>query len=270
MDNLSTKTSDLSKKIRIQILKLAYLKKVAHIGSSLSIVDVLVQIFNIFDMKPSSFNENRLRLLYSKGHACLAYYCILEEYKFIENLKENFIKDGGLITSHISHKVHGIEYSTGSLGHALPIASGVAYSLKMDNNPAKVICILSDGELNEGSNWESFLFNQHHNLNNLLIVIDYNKLQSFGFTNEVLNLEPLIDKFISFNYLVKTIDGHNHNELQKNLLDFKNNLNSKPTILICNTIKGKGISFYENQLSSHYKSPTEEEFTVALKELENA
>ena len=260
-----------AKNIRKQVLDLAFHYRTAHIGGSLSVVEILVSIFTNFKINKKQINNaSRARLLYSKGHACLAYYSALEEFKIIKNLKENFNVDGGDYTSHINHKVDGVEFSTGSLGHALPIACGIATSLKNDKNNAKVICILSDGELNEGSNWEALLYSQHHELSNLLIVIDYNKLQSFGYTNEVINLEPLKSKFESFNLITKQISGHNFEQLNYEISLFISNKNKFPTILICDTIKGKGISFYENKLSSHYRPPNEDEYLKALMEINNA
>ena len=155
-----------AKNIRKQILELPYQNKTAHIGSSLSVVEILVSIFSNFDINKKNIKDaKRTRVLYSKGHACLAYYSALQEFKLIDKLQENFYVDGGNYTSHISHKVDGVEFSTGSLGHALPIACGIATSLKNDTKNAKVVCILSDGELNEGSNWEALLYAQHHKLN---------------------------------------------------------------------------------------------------------
>lgn len=260
-----------AKNIRKQILELSFQNKTAHIGSSLSVVEILVSIFSNFNINKKLIKDpKRTRVLYSKGHACLAYYSVLQEFKLIDRLQEKFYVDGSYYTSHVSHKVDGVEFSTGSLGHALPIACGIATSLKNDTKNAEVVCILSDGELNEGSNWEALLYAQHHKLNNLLIMIDYNKLQSFGFTNNVINLEPLKSKFESFNLITKQINGHNFEQLNNELSLFKSNINNYPTLLICDTIKGKGISFYENTLSSHYRPPSKDEYLKAIMEINNA
>ena len=165
--------------------------------------------------------------------------------------------------SHSSHKVPGVNLSTGSLGHGLPVSAGIALSKKIINKNGKVFVLLSDGELNEGSNWESLLFISHHNLNNLVIIIDYNKIQSLDFVNKTLKLQPLKKKFTSFGCKVLEIDGHNHKEIFKSL----KNSSNRPLVIIANTIKGKGISFMENKVLWHYKPPNDHELKLGLEEL---
>lgn len=249
----------ISKKIRKNILKISHAAKSAHIASSLSIVDLIVNIYFNFMQK----NKKNIFIL-SKGHACLAQYCLLYELGYIKKKTlDTFGKNGTILMSHSSHKVPGVNLSTGSLGHGLPVSAGIALSKKIINKNGKVFVLLSDGELNEGSNWESLLFISHHNLNNLVIIIDYNKIQSLDFVNKTLKLQPLKKKFTSFGCKVLEIDGHNHKEIFKSL----KNSSNRPLVIIANTIKGKGISFMENKVLWHYKPPNDHELKLGLEEL---
>lgn len=256
-----------SKKIRKSVLTLCCEKKASHVGGALSITDVLNYLyFNYLNIDPKdSKNSNRDYFFYSKGHACTALYCTLMERGFFssEDLC-TFTDNGSFFTSHVNHKINGVELSTGSLGHALSVATGIAYGLKIQKKQNKVVVVLSDGELNEGSNWEALLFSAHHKLDNLTILVDYNKIQSFGRIDEVLNLEPLKAKFEAFNLNTVEIDGHNFNEID---FAFKANKNQKPKMIIANTIKGKGVSFMEDRLEWHYKSPSKEQLELAFVEL---
>ena len=249
----------ISKKIRKNILKISHAAKSAHIASSLSIVDLIVNIYFNFMQK----NKKNIFIL-SKGHACLAQYCLLYELGYIKKKTlDTFGKNGTILMSHSSHKVPGVNLSTGSLGHGLPVSAGIALSKKIINKNGKVFVLLSDGELNEGSNWESLLFISHHNLNNLVIIIDYNKIQSLDFVNKTLKLQPLKKKFTSFGCKVLEIDGHIHKEIFKSL----KNSSNRPLVIIANTIKGKGISFMENKVLWHYKPPNDHELKLGLEEL---
>ncbi len=249
----------LSTKIRKNILKITYSSKSAHIASSLSIVDIIATIYSKFLKK----NKKNIFVL-SKGHACLAHYCLLYEFGYIKKKTLNtFGKNGTILMSHSSHMVPGVNLSTGSLGHGLPVSTGIALSKKITSDDGKVFVLLSDGELNEGSNWESLLFSAHNNLNNLVIIIDHNKIQSLDFVNKTMKLDPLKKKFSSFGCKVLEINGHNHKEIFNSLKSTSN----KPLVVIANTIKGKGISFMENKVLWHYKSPNFDELILGLKEL---
>ena len=249
----------ISKKIRKNILKISHAAKSAHIASSLSIVDLIVTIYFNFMQK-----DKKNIFILSKGHACLAQYCLLYELGYIKKKTlDTFGKNGTILMSHSSHKVPGVNLSTGSLGHGLPVSTGIALSKKILNKNGKVFVLLSDGELNEGSNWESLLFISHHNLNNLVIIIDYNKIQSLDFVNKTLKLQPLKKKFTSFGCKVLEIDGHNHKDIFNSL----KNSSNRPLVIIANTIKGKGISFMENKVLWHYKPPNDHELKLGLEEL---
>jgi transketolase len=248
----------IAKKIRIRILKLSNSAKSSHIGSSLSIVEILVVLYKFFIKKKNIF-------ILSKGHACLAYYCVLQKSGyFSDKILKSYGQNNTILLSHVSHKVPGVDFSTGSLGHGLPYATGRALAEKINKTSDKIFVLISDGELNEGTTWESLLFAAHHKLDNLIIIVDYNKIQSLDFAKNVLKLEPLNKKFKSFGCNVKNINGHNFNQIYRSFLIKKN---KKPTIIIANTIKGKGVSFMENSILWHYKFPNEKQLDIALKEL---
>lgn len=259
----------LAQKIRRIIIELTHKNNASHVGGALSVADILAVLYTDilkFDSNNSSWH-GRDRLFFSKGHACTALYAILHEVGFFnKTYLESFTKDGSIFTSHVNHKIPGVEFSTGSLGHALPVACGVALAGKRKKADWHVFCILSDGELNEGSNWEAILFAPHHKLNNLTIIIDYNKIQSFGSVKEVLDLEPLSSKFKSFGWKVLEVDGHSHEELLSAFDRIKID-NEIPRVIISHTVKGKGVNFMENQLAWHYKSPNKEQFAEAIHQI---
>ena len=262
---------ELAKKIRVISLQLAHDAKASHLGGALSAADLLAVLYTdilLFDPKRILWDE-RDRFLYSKGHACTALYAVLQETGFFEKrFLDNFSKNGSVLTTHVNHSVPGVELSTGSLGHALPIACGMALAAKKKNMSYRVFVMLSDGELDEGSNWEAFLFAAHHRLDNLTVIVDYNKIQSFGTTDEVIGLEPLAKKFESFRWDVKEVDGHDHNTIRNELKSVPYTP-GKPSIVIAHTVKGKGVDFMEGKLMWHYKSPSSEQLEIAINQLEN-
>jgi transketolase len=255
-----------SQQIRKKALQMVYEAKASHIGGALSMADILAVLYtNVLHIDPQEpLSPSRDRFFLSKGHACTSLYATLALKGFfpVEELA-NYSKEGSMLLSHTSHQVPGIELSAGSLGHALSVACGVALASKRRNKLFRVYCLISDGELNEGSNWEAILFAPHHHLNNLTLIVDYNKIQSLGNTNEVLNLEPLGEKFLAFGWNVLKINGHDHNEIEQALLESKKEP-QRPSVIIANTIKGKGVPFMENKLLWHYRSPSEQEYKEAL------
>ncbi len=249
----------LIKNIRINILKLSHKAKSSHIGSSLSIVEILfILYFKV--LKKSD------RFILSKGHAALGLYCTLLEKKIL-NKKELFSygNNGTKLMAHASHKVKGVEFSTGSLGHGLPVAVGKALYFKSKKLSNKVYVLISDGELNEGSTWESLLFACHHQLNNLNIILDNNKIQSMGPVKNIIKLEPIKKKLLAFGASVFRCDGHNTSKIIK-IFNIKSK--NKPKFIIADTTKGKGVSFMENNNLWHYKNPDENQLTKAIKEIE--
>ena len=263
-------TESLSKKIRISALKMVHRANASHIGSCLSIADILAVLYEkILNINPARPDwPDRDRFLLSKGHAAAILYAILAEKGFIPlDLLQTYCLDGSALLGHASHKVPGVELSTGSLGHALPVGCGMALAAKRTGKNYRIFVLLSDGELDEGSNWEAILFAAHHKLDNLIAIVDYNKLQGFGRTENIINLEPLIDKFKSFNWTANRIDGHNHQNLFNVLTRLPSEKN-RPTVIIADTIKGKGVSFMENKFEWHYKSPNNEQLETAIRQLE--
>ena len=243
--------------------------KASHIGSALSIVDILAvlygEVMNYDPLKPNK--DNRDRFILSKGHACVAVYAALAEVGFFNKQElQTYGNDFSNLMNHISHKIDGVEFSTGALGHGLPFGVGKALASKLKKDSWKTFVVLSDGEMDEGSNWEALMFASHHKLDNLTCIIDYNKLQSLDSINNTLALEPLEQKLQSFGCHTIDIDGHNHNELESALLDESC---GKPKVIIANTIKGKGVSFMENSVAWHYKSPSDSQLAEALSGIHN-
>jgi transketolase len=214
---------------------------------------------------------DRDRFILSKGHGAAIVYAVLAERGFFPREWLNtYCQNGSRLGGHICHnEVPGVEVSTGSLGHGLSIGCGMALAGKRDGRPYRVFAMLSDGELDEGSNWESILFAPHHKLDNLVAIVDYNKIQSFGSVAEVLELAPLAEKWRAFRWAVREIDGHDYGQIEDALTNVPLEPD-RPTAIIAHTIKGKGVSFMEGQLAWHYKAPSAELLEKALKELETA
>jgi len=213
----------------------------------------------------------RDRFVLSKGHACAGLYAVLAERGFFpRSWLDTFYQNGSHLAGHITHtNVPGVDASTGSLGHGLPVAAGMALAGKRDARNYRVFALLSDGECDEGSTWEAILFAGHHQLDNLVAVVDYNKIQSIGRVEEVLDLEPFADKWRSCRWGVREIDGHNLEEIDHTLAGLPLEP-GRPSCIIAHTVKGKGVSFMEDELLWHYRPPSEEELARALAELEEA
>lgn len=263
---------NLAKSIREQALLMVHRSRASHIGSALSISDIVAvlygQILNVDPKQPNWIDRDRFIL--SKGHACVAVYAALAERGFIE--REDLLsygQDHSVLMNHISHKVAGVEFSTGSLGHGLPFGVGKALAAKRRGQSWRTFVLLSDGELGEGSNWEAMMFASHHKLDKLVAIVDYNKLQSLTTVDKTLRLEPLADKAQAFGWSVREVGGHDHDALEK-LLGSEPWETGKPSFLIAHTIKGKGVSFMENSVEWHYKSPSTEQLAQALEEIYHA
>ncbi|HEY9778229.1 MAG TPA: transketolase [Planktothrix sp.] len=259
----------IAAKLRASAVKMVYRAKASHIGSCLSIADIMAALyFDVLKISPQTVAEpDRDRFILSKGHAAAMQYAALAERGFIEHEQLNtYCENDSPMTGHVNYAIEGVEVATGSLGHGLPIGCGMA--LAADEHKYRVFVLLSDGELDEGSNWEAILFAAHHKLDNLVAIVDYNKIQSFGTVKEVLDLDPLAQKFADFGWAVRSIDGHNMAEVSAALHSIPHE-KGKPTAIIANTVKGKGISFMENTLDWHYKSPSPEQLEQALAELES-
>ena len=258
----------LSKAARKSIIEMVFLGKSSHVASSLSVVDALSVIYSgSFNINPENFSDaSRDRIIVSKGHAAAAYYSVLAHAGFFsKEILKTFSQDGSLIGGHVtSGKVPGVEFSSGSLGHGMPYGVGLAMGIKKNGIDANVCVVMSDGECDEGTTWESALLASHWKLNNLTIVIDRNGLQSLTTTEETLALEPLADKWRAFGWEVICINGNSHNELTKAFGIRSNN----PKCIIANTIKGFGVNFMHNSVVWHYRTPSSEEVSKALEEIE--
>jgi transketolase len=265
----------LAARLRARAVEMVARAAASHIGGCLSMADILAvlygQVLHVDPARPDA--PDRDRLILSKGHGAAILYATLAERGFfpIEQLK-TYCQAGSHLTGHTNHHVPGVEVSTGSLGHGLPIGCGMALAAKKAGLAFRVFVILSDGELDEGSNWEAILFAAHHRLDNLVAIVDYNRIQSFGSVPEVLELEPLEAKWKAFNWTVRGIDGHDPSQIYRAVTEPAEAADGprggrRPTVVIAHTIKGKGVGFMEHQLAWHYQSPKNEQLDQALAEL---
>lgn len=256
--------------IRKEALNMIYEGKTGHTGGSLSETDILVTLFYSvmnFDANHPKWPE-RDRFVLSKGHSVEAYYVILADLGYLpkEELK-TFSKFGTRLIGHPNNKVLGIEVNSGALGHGLSMAVGMALAAKLDKKEYRVFVLMGDGELAEGSVWEAAMAAAYYKLDNLYAIVDRNGLQISGATEDVMGLEPLADKWRSFGFAVTSVDGHDYGAIKHALMK---KTAEKPTLLIARTIKGKGVSFMENQAKWHHGVPSEEQLAQALAELEEA
>jgi transketolase len=264
-------TTELARRMRIEALQMVQRARASHIGSALSICDIVAVLYgDVLNVDPSMPDAaGRDRFILSKGHACVAVYAALAERGFFDRADLlDYGRDGSALMNHISHKVRGVEFSTGSLGHGLPFGVGKALAARRKGAAWRTFVLLSDGELGEGSNWEALMFAAHHQLDNLVAIVDYNKLQSLTTVDQTLRLEPLADKFAAFGWSVREVDGHDHEALRA-ALGATPWQAGKPSLLIAHTIKGKGVSAMENKVEWHYRSPNAEQLAQFLEELKD-
>ena len=269
-----TNVKDLEKKareVRKGIIEAVYSNKSGHPGGSLSVADILTVLYfnemNIDEKNPKW--EERDRLVLSKGHCAPALYSCLANRGFfdIDDLK-TFRNINSYLQGHPDmKKIPGVDMTTGSLGQGLSVANGMAISAKLDNKDYKVYCILGDGEIEEGQIWEAAMASNKYKLDNLCVIVDNNNLQIDGTIEEVMNSYPIDEKFRSFGFQIINIDGHDMQEIM-DAFEVAKNVKEKPTCIIAKTIKGKGISFMENQVGWHGKAPNEEQYLKAIKELQ--
>lgn len=245
---------------------------VGHIGSALSIVDIVYVAFDEFLDRPELDENSRDRFVLSKGHAALALYVVLYLKGFITEQELNtYCEDNSKLGVHPEHFVNGIDFATGSLGQGVTYASGAALAAKIQGSNRMVCCLLSDAELNEGSFWETLLFAAHHKLSNLVFILDNNGQQALGFTKDVLNIENITSKIEGFGYQAYEIDGHNISEISTCLNNIKKAYKSGeaqcPHFIVANTISGEGVSYMERTIEWHYKSMDDDQYQKALEDL---
>ena len=244
-----------------------------HIGGDMSVIDALMTLYaNHLNISPETVDDpNRDRFVLSKGHAMEAYYAVLchEGYLDLDDVKARFSKFGSPYIGHPNNKLKGIEMNSGSLGHGLPVAVGMALAGKMDGRDYRVYTIMGDGELAEGSVWEGAMSGGNYQLDNLCALVDRNRLQIDGSTETVMSSEPLEEKMKAFNFNVLTINGHDYDQIEAAIQAFHAE-NDKPTCIIMDTTKGKGVSFMSNSVDWHGKGPNDDEYKVAMEELNAA
>ena len=264
---IASDAETLAKAARIEILKMTSRAQASHVGSALSVVDILSSLYaggaNIRNDNVDSVNRDIVLL--SKGHAASALYSVLAIQEFFPlDYLQSYCEDGAILGGHVtSLGVNGVELSTGSLGHGLPYGIGIALSRKLYGMEGNIFVVMSDGECDEGTTWESALLANHHKLSNLTVIIDRNRIQSLKDTEETLRLEPFKDKWEAFGWKVHELDGHNH----LYLLAAINESCDGPKVIIAKTTKGSGVSFMENSVLWHYRSPNSTELDSAIDEV---
>lgn len=263
------KYKEFADKIRKHCLYMCNVGASGHIGSMLSSADLIAVLYDtILNVDPSNPDDpDRDRFILSKGHAGAVVYAALAEKGFFpKEWMGTYYRDAGKLMGHISHHVPGVEYSTGSLGHGLPVCCGMALALKKQKRGSRVICLMSDGDCNEGSTWEAIMFAAQAGLDNLTAIVDYNFIQALGFTEDIIDLKDLTSKVAQFGWGVLDIDGHNYQEIEEALTKLPLE-KGKPTFIVAHTVKGKGVSFLENTVASHYAHISDELLEKALKEI---
>ena len=261
-------SEQLAWRIRRHAIEMTHLSGGSHIASVMSVADIIAVLYtSVLRVKAENPKwVERDRIILSKGHAGAAIYAALAEKSFfpVTELKTHY-GNGSRLSGHVSHKVPGVDFSTGSLGHGLSAGTGMAYAAKLDNKTHDVYVVMGDGECDEGSVWEAALFANNYRLDNLVAIIDYNKMQSLDFCENTIEIASLASKWRAFGWNVIEVDGHNYDELDVALND--NSKNGKPTVVIANTIKGKGVSFMEGKAAWHGKPISSDDLAKAIAEL---
>lgn len=256
-----------NKNIRKTLLNMISNSGAGHIGAALSVIEILNTIYKNVDLsKIMNSDIARDRIILSKGHATSGLYAVMFHHGLLEkSLIDTYFKNNSILAGHTSHYVPFVEHSTGGLGHGLSVGVGMAIGMRTKKINSKVFVVLGDGEMQEGSNWEAIMLAGHLKLQNLIIFIDINELGQVGKLEDCCSIEPLGKKLESFNFEVVDVDGHDEIKLDQTIK--KSYISQKPTAILCRTIKGRGISFMENNNLWHYKCPKGDEYEIALKEL---
>lgn len=255
----------VANRLRFEVTRMIAHARSCHVGSCLSVMDILVALYGGVMRRGA---EHRDRVILSKGHAAAALYAVLAEYNYFPAEKlDDYLRDGSPFIAHTNtFGILGVEFSTGSLGHGLSVANGLALAGKMRRQTYRVFAILSEGDCQEGSTWEAAMFAAHHRLSGMVCIVDHNKIQNYGRVDQVLGLTPLDAKWQAAGWAVRNVDGHDMVALVETLAAAPLET-GKPTALIAHTVKGKGVSFMEDQLKWHYQTPTADEVEAARLEL---
>jgi transketolase len=253
-------------KVRLSVLEMLYHGKAGHLGSCMSVIEMLVAMYGAVDCAKIRLKApDRSRIIVSKGHCAAAVYATMAHYGILPmDSLASYHQEGSTLAGHVSHGVHGVEHSTGALGHGINVAVGAAIGLKCKypNSDARVLTLCGDGELQEGSVWEAIMLAAHQHLANFFVLIDNNRISSITKTEEVINLNPLVDRFRAFGARTFEVDGHDIAAIAACIED--PNPLSKPTVIVCNTVKGKGVPFAEWQPIWHYRNLDETLFKQAV------
>ena len=261
------KSEELSVRIRLKAWDMAYKAKASHMGGNFSMADAISVLYtDVVKIDPKNPDaDDRDRVVLSKGHCCAVMYALLAQKGFFpEEELEHFGEDGSMLSCHISKKVPGVELSSGSLGHGAAVAAGMALNGKLNDKNYKVYAICGDGECDEGSIWEMVMFAGQHKLDNFTVIIDANKMQAMGDTKDIIDLQPISEKWRLLGWTAIDVNGQNHDELRA---AFNASHEGKPKVIVSNTIKGHGVSFMENSLWWHYQIPFNEYYPKAIEEL---
>lgn len=254
--------------LRRLILERSFAARVGHIGSALSVADILVALYGEVLRIADPADPDRDRFVLSKGHAALALYGALFLRGWLSTAELNsFCSDGTLLGVHPEHHLRGVDFSTGSLGHGLSIGAGAALAARLDGSRRRVFVLISDAECNEGALWEAAQFAGHHGLSRLTVIVDANGQQALGYTRDILDLEPLADRWRAFRWEVREVDGHDVHGLTRTLQEVQGDRGA-PRAVIARTVFGKGVSFMESRIKWHYWPMSEEEFVQALREVD--
>ena len=259
-----------AREIRIDILRAVHSAGKGHIGGAFSIVEILISLYYRGILKFDASNPKwvgRDRFILSKGHTGIALYAVLADLEYFPKEELSLLNQGGLLGEHPDPRIPGVEVISGSLGHGLPIGAGMALADKMDNNSRKTYVLMGDGECYEGSVWEAAMFASHHELYNLCGIVDRNMLITHGSTESINRLEPFKAKWEAFGWEVIEINAHNFDELEETWITFTSKKAGKPSMVIANSIKGKGVSFMENEASWHHGGIDNSKFELAYTEL---
>ena len=256
--------------LRAICIKLAHTGREGHLNGALSSVEILIALYHYFlNITPENIaDKNRDRFIFSKGHACTSWYAILYDKGLIpKDYLPTYAQNDSPLPSHpCSHMLPVIDWSSGSLGHGLGVATGMSYGHRLDNRPSRTAVLLSDGECNEGSTWEAAMFAATHKLDRLLAIVDFNGIQSIDKTKVLIGETSFAEKFESFGWSVREVDGHNTPALIDTLAEFPFTP-GKPSVIVAKTVAGKGVSFMEDQVLWHYRAPSDEDLERALAEL---
>lgn len=262
--------SKMAHKIRRIIIEQSYRAHVGHVGSALSVADIVAALNGSVLRIARPEDPDRDRCVFSKGHAALALYAALYLKGWITaEMLNTYCTDGSLLGVHPEHTLRGVDFSTGSLGQGLSIGVGAALAARLQHSSRRVFVLVSDAECNEGSLWEAVMFAAHHRLANLIAIVDLNGQQALGYTEDVLSLSPLATRWQAFGWDVHTVDGHNVTHISETIGNL-NTVSDAPHVLIARTVFGKGVSYMESQIKWHYWPMSEAEYHQALREIESA